>query len=223
MLSAIISSDYLQGLGLQKSFDYSNFKSLVYKTDFNISDHYDFLYHDGFFVLLQNPKEQHLNFCLHLSMLASGKPLFIMIDGCDLQILNSFKEALSCPIFLAPFPYRRIITLYESQRGPFLDISQKYEGDDYVMELDASTRTLIINEKDRIDLKNKEFFILKFLFAHREKIVSKLDLFEYVWGKSLLGSISTVDTHMSKLRKKIKDHVNENPIKTIPCAGYMLK
>ena len=232
MLSAIISSDYLEGMHVQKALDYSNLKSLVYKSDFQVIDHYDFIYHDGFFVHLKNPTEKHLNFCIHLSMIASGKPMFVLIEDCKIALLNSFKESLNCRIFLAPFPYRRIVSLYEEQRGPFLDTAQKYKKSDVVFELDPTTRdlvieNLVINDSNsnsaRVKLNNKEFFILKFLFSNQEKIVSKIDLFEYVWGKSLLGSIATVDTHMSKLRKKIKYHTNEDPIKTIPCAGYMLK
>lgn len=236
MLSAIISSDYLEGMHIQKALDYSNLKTLVYKSDFQVVDHYDFLYHDGFFVFLKNPTEKHLNFCIHLAMITSGKPMFVLLEDCKLSLLNSFKESLNCRIFIAPFPYRRIVTLFENQRGPFLDIVQKYKKTNVIFELEPATRDLIItnfsandpdtthnNSSARIKLNNKEFFILKLLFSNQERIVSKIDLFEYVWGKSLLGSIATVDTHMSKLRRKIKCHTAEDPIKTIPCAGYMLK
>lgn len=223
MLSAIISADYLEAMHVQKALDYTNLKSLVYQTDFQIIDHYDFLYHDGFFIFIKDPTERHLNFCLHISMITSGKPLFVLIDGCNLALLNKFKETLKCRIFIAPFAYRRIATLYEAQRGPFLDSIQKFEKDSTVFELDPGTRHLIFNGKSRVKLNNKEFFILKFLFSNQQKIVSKIDLFEYVWGKNLLGSVTTVDTHMSKLRKKIKHHTKDDLIQTVPCAGYMLK
>ena len=88
--------------------------------------------------------------------------------------------------------------------------------------LDATTRDLHIDgQADSVQLVNKEFFILKFLLTHKGKIVSKIDLLEFVWGTNLLASTDTVDVHMCRLRKKLKSHLNFDPIRTIHCAGYV--
>lgn len=223
MLSAIVTSNHLAAQSIQKGFSSANLKTLVYKTDFSITDHYDFLYHDGFFIHLNNPKEQHLNFCLHLQNLISGRSIFILAENCDSQILNELKSNFKCHIFLSPFAFRKIVALYRVFNSFELDSVVTCESSGLSLKLDSPRRTLIVNENITIPLVNKEFFILQFLFAHQQKIVSKIDLFEFVWGKNLLGSIETVDVHMSRLRRKMRSYLKCDPIRTVHCAGYVLE
>ncbi len=222
MLSAIVTSDYVSGRSLQKGLEASNLRTLVYKTDFSITDHYDFVYHDGFFLHLNYPTEQHLNFCLHLVNILPGKIFFILIEKADVEIINMFRESMETPIFLAPFSYRKIVNIHESTCVADLDQRQLFKVKGLEFELDSTTRILKIDNSHEIELINKEFFMMKFLLANKGKIVSKIDLFEYVWGKNLMGDIHTVDVHMSRLRKKIRGYLNSGLIRTIHCAGYVL-
>ncbi len=223
MLSAIITSNYLAAQSVQKGLNSTNLKTLIYKTNFSILDSYDFVYHDGFFVQLTAPTEQHVNFCLHLKNLVPGKNIFLLIDRADIEILNMFKESVRAPIFLAPFAFRNIAGIFQKTTSLDSDNSQKLEVNGTKFRLDPTTRLLCINDRSFLKLVNKEFFMMKLLFSHRGKIVSKLDMFEFIWGKNLLASTDTVDVHMSRLRKKLKDFVEFELIKTIPCAGYILE
>ncbi|MFA4890800.1 MAG: winged helix-turn-helix domain-containing protein [Candidatus Gracilibacteria bacterium] len=198
-------------------------KTLIYKTNFSILDSYDFIYHDGFFVRMTAPTEQHVNFCLHLRNLVPGKNIFLLIDRVDIEMLNVFKESVKAPIFLAPFAFRNIAGIFEKTTSIDFDNSQKLEVNGIKFRLDPTTRILHINDRSFLKLVNKEFFIMKFLFSQKGKIVSKLDLFEFIWGKNLLASTDTVDVHMSRLRKKLKDFIEFELIKTVPCAGYILE
>jgi DNA-binding response OmpR family regulator len=222
MLSAIITSNYISGQSLQKGFEASNLQTLIYQTDFSITDHYDFVYHDGFLVHLVSPTEQHLNFCLHLKNLLPGGNILVLMENVDVEIQNMFSESMETPIFLSPFPFRKIVNIYESTVVSDLDRCQLFEVGGVQIELDPTTRVLRMGGSNEIKLINKEFFMMKFLLANQGRIVSKIDLFEYVWGKNLMGDIHTVDVHMSRLRKKIKEYSNSGLIRTIHCAGYVL-
>ena len=223
MLSAIITSDYLLAQSVQKGLDSSNLKSLVYKTDFSITDHYDFIYHEGFIVLLNNPTEQHVNFCTHLKNISPGKKIFVLIENCDIEILNMIKEAADVPLFFAPFSYKRVASLFMLNAPCGIEESLIVDTAGGLLKLDPKKRILFIGDKIMIKLVNKEFYILQFLINNRGRIVSKTDMFEFVWGKNLLGSMSTIDVHMSRLRRKLKKHTDDPVIKTIPCAGYILE
>lgn len=96
------------------------------------------------------------------------------------------------------------------------------ENDSSGFRLDESTLTAFVNHKP-IALKSKEFRLLKCLFAHRNRIVTKEELFNTVWGDTYFSD-GTLNVHIRKLREKIEDNPNEpKKIKTIWGVGYMLE
>ena len=57
----------------------------------------------------------------------------------------------------------------------------------------------------RVGLTAHEFELLKYLINNRERVVDRDELLEEVWGKNVVVSIRTIDTHMANLRKKLED------------------
>lgn len=90
------------------------------------------------------------------------------------------------------------------------------------VSLDLNRRSLINNEKE-ISLKNKEFELLLYLSKNRGKVLSRINILENVWDINSIISTNTVDVHVSKLRKTLKENFSlERLIRTIPCSGYIL-
>lgn len=74
-----------------------------------------------------------------------------------------------------------------------------------------------------IDLTAKEFEILKLLMTYPDKVFTKAQLFERVWGDSFMADDNTVMVHIRRLRKKIeKDPSNPAVIQTVWGIGYRL-
>ncbi|PTH39109.1 DNA-binding response regulator, partial [Staphylococcus arlettae] len=70
----------------------------------------------------------------------------------------------------------------------------------------------------------REFNILHLLMEKPEKIYSKANLFETVWGEKFYGDDNTVNVHMSNLRNKLaQQNSNETYIETVWGIGYRLK
>ena len=72
-----------------------------------------------------------------------------------------------------------------------------------------------------IELTLREIKILQCLYQHKNQVVTRDMLFDYVWGYDYLPNSRTLDQHISKLRKQIEI----NPtipilIKTIHGIGY---
>jgi two-component system, OmpR family, phosphate regulon response regulator PhoB len=65
-----------------------------------------------------------------------------------------------------------------------------------------------------------EFKLLKFLLAHRERVFSRGQLLDKVWGDHAVIEERTVDVHVLRLRKALENagHL----IKTVRSVGYML-
>jgi DNA-binding response OmpR family regulator len=69
--------------------------------------------------------------------------------------------------------------------------------------LDAQRRRISINGRD-IELTQREFDLAHFLFRRHGRIVGRDALLENVWNLSAAVSTRTVDTHVSRLRKKLE-------------------
>ncbi len=75
-------------------------------------------------------------------------------------------------------------------------------------------------DSQRIDIGHAEFKLLKFLLAHPERVFSRSQLLDKVWGDHVVIEERTVDVHVLRLRKALKEA--EHLIKTVRSVGYML-
>jgi len=90
------------------------------------------------------------------------------------------------------------------------------------ISIDKVTRKVRINEKE-IELTSKEFDLLLLLSSNPNRVFSKDELFERIWGFDSVGDFSTVTVHIRKLREKIEfDPSNPEYIETIWGVGYRL-
>jgi two-component system phosphate regulon response regulator PhoB len=72
----------------------------------------------------------------------------------------------------------------------------------------------------RIDIGHAEFKLLKFFMAHPDRVFSRSQLLDKVWGDHVVIEERTVDVHVLRLRKALKEA--EHLIKTVRSVGYML-
>ncbi len=81
------------------------------------------------------------------------------------------------------------------------------QDNDYIikgdMKLDVNNRRLFINDVE-INLTGKEFDLLEHLVNNPEKVYSREELLNTVWGYDYPGDARTVDVHVRRLREKIE-------------------
>ena len=91
--------------------------------------------------------------------------------------------------------------------------------------------TLVIHPKSwkvwkngtELRLPNREFEILVFLAQNPNKVFSREQLFERIWGIGYISDSATVTVHIGRIREKIEeDPQNPKIIETIWGAGYRL-
>ena len=91
------------------------------------------------------------------------------------------------------------------------------------LTVDEADRRVYMDERE-IVLTQKEFDLLVFFVKNPNRVFSKEQLFERIWGLDALSDASTVTVHMSKLREKIEpDPQKPQYIETVWGAGYRLK
>jgi len=66
-----------------------------------------------------------------------------------------------------------------------------------------------------------EFNLIKFFMSHKNKVYSRSQLLDYVWGQGIFLEERTVDVHMLRLRKLLKSHNKDHYFVTIRGMGYM--
>lgn len=84
--------------------------------------------------------------------------------------------------------------------------SQVVEAGD--LKLDCDGRRLYINDKE-INLTAKEFDLLELLVLNPNKVYSRENLLNIVWGADYPGDVRTVDVHIRRLREKIESNPSE--------------
>ena len=88
--------------------------------------------------------------------------------------------------------------------------------------IDEPTMSCRVEGKE-IALKAKEFALLSCLYAHKNTIVTKEQLFLQVWGDAFYSD-GTLNVHIRRLREKIEEDPNHPKwIKTIWGTGYKLE
>lgn len=87
----------------------------------------------------------------------------------------------------------------------------------YDLKLDLDERTVLIKDEE-VDFKPKEFELLVFLFENPRHVFSREDILNSVWDMDYIGATRTIDIHIQRIRKKLKEY--GSLIKTVPKIGY---
>jgi DNA-binding response OmpR family regulator len=81
---------------------------------------------------------------------------------------------------------------------------------------------LVTQNNKQIDLSPREYKLLLFLLENKDKVVSRMQILERVWGIQFDTNTNVVDVYISYLRNKI-DESEGKIIHTIKGTGYMLQ
>jgi DNA-binding response OmpR family regulator len=88
------------------------------------------------------------------------------------------------------------------------------------LEVDLESRRATVDGKP-LELTSREFDLLAFFITHPDRVHSREQLMEAVWGSRYFGTARTVDNFVARLRAHIGDDA-ENPrhLETVRGVGY---
>ncbi len=87
------------------------------------------------------------------------------------------------------------------------------------LKIDAVGHRVFAGEHE-VSLGPKEYRLLKFLVTHPERVYSRAQLLDRVWGANVYVEERTVDVHIRRLRKALETHAADRFIQTVRGAGY---
>jgi DNA-binding winged helix-turn-helix (wHTH) protein len=89
------------------------------------------------------------------------------------------------------------------------------------LQLDLLDRTARRGDRE-IDLRPREFQLLKYMMQRSDKLLTKAMLFMDVWHYKFVPGTNLIDVYLGRLRRKV-DGANEAPmIRTVRGAGFVL-
>ena len=97
-------------------------------------------------------------------------------------------------------------------------LRRKETGDNDIFEhfkIDRE-RFVVIIENNEIELPKKEFEIIELLASKPEKVFTREEIYEKLWGEKVFVGDRTIDVHIRKIREKLGEEI----IKTVKGVGY---
>ncbi len=88
-----------------------------------------------------------------------------------------------------------------------------------VLELDAAGHRVNAHGKE-IKLGPTEYRLLQFFMSHPDRVYSRTQLLDRVWGANVYVEERTVDVHVRRLRKALQSENADKYIQTVRGAGY---
>ncbi len=76
------------------------------------------------------------------------------------------------------------------------------------LKIDCESRRVYVSNKE-VNLTAKEFDLLELLIFNPNKVYSRENLLNIVWGYDYPGDVRTVDVHIRRLREKIEENPSE--------------
>ncbi|MBL8299074.1 MAG: phosphate regulon transcriptional regulator PhoB [Rhodanobacteraceae bacterium] len=97
------------------------------------------------------------------------------------------------------------------------------EGDGVVelggLRIDGAAHRVYAGE-NTVQIGPTEYRLLHFFMTHAERVYSRSQLLDQVWGGSVYVEERTVDVHIRRLRKTLEPYQLENLVQTVRGAGY---
>lgn len=174
--------------------------------------------------------------------------LDVMLPGIDgFEVLKQLRQSKLTPVIMLtakgedfdrifglelgaddylpkPFNHRELLARVKAITRRIENIQQLQTNNTFEengIRLVPHTREAFAAEQ-KIELTGTEFEILFLLLKNQGEIVSKEKISEQVLGRKLAAFDRSIDMHVSNIRKKIAEHIEQEKIKTVRGAGYIL-
>lgn len=180
--------------------------------------------------------------------------LDIMLPGMDgLEILRRIRDTQDIPILLVsakkeeidkirglglgaddyltkPFSPSELVARVKAHIAKYERLKNKYGNGNREavqsirgLEVQRDSRRVFVDGRE-VNLAQKEFDLLLFLFQNPNRVFGRDELFEKIWGLDSLGDVATVTVHIARIRDKIEaDPSNPQYIETVWGAGYRFR
>jgi DNA-binding response OmpR family regulator len=97
---------------------------------------------------------------------------------------------------------------------------------DNIIQADAFTINLnkrtVYMDNQLVDLTKREYDLLQYLLLNKNKVLTRIQLYEHLWGNILEDQYDSnfIDVHIKNLRKKLNSYGSSHWLHTVRGVGY---
>jgi len=118
-----------------------------------------------------------------------------------------------------PFSPRELIARIKAVLRRVAPASQDETIDVEGLRLDSVGHRVTAHDDD-LEMGPTEFKLLHFFMTHADRVYSRGQLLDHVWGNNVYVEERTVDVHIRRLRKALSPHGHERLVQTVRGSGY---
>ncbi len=168
------------------------------------------------------PKKNGFDVCKEVRTFSNVPIIMITARGEDFERIMGLETGADDYIVKPFSPGEVIARIHAILRRviPNENISQEKIFSYDNLTINLSDFTVKINDEN-ISLTKKEIELLWLLSTNRNKVFTRENLLDSIWGYDYFGDSRTVDSHIKRLRAKLDNYEHETwNIKTIWGVGY---
>lgn len=119
-----------------------------------------------------------------------------------------------------PFSTRELLARIKAVlRRAGADSSELIRLDGGRLEMDMIQHRVLAGEQP-VTVGPTEFRLLHFFLTHQERVYSRAQLLDLVWGRNVYIEERTVDVHIRRLRRALEPHGMQDLVQTVRGVGY---
>jgi DNA-binding response OmpR family regulator len=217
----IVEDDPSMAIALRDGFEFEGYTVTVAKdgpTGFRLATEKDL---DIIILDVMLPQMSGLDVCKKLRNAGNSIPIILLTArGQEIDKVLGLKTGADDYV-TKPFSFMELVARVEAllrRTSKHIANLEQYQFGDIILNFKKNEAML---GEEMLDLSPREFKILKYFIEHQGEVVTRDQLLDAVWGYDSFPFTRTVDTHIAKLRHKIKDDPsNARHILTVHRAGY---
>ena len=158
--------------------------------------------------------------CREISQAAPSLPIIILSARTEVMDKVLLLELGAHDYVTKPFSPRELLARVRTamRRSTRTPLSETFAFGDVKVDF---KKMELWREGNLVQLTSQEFKVLKFMIQNAERVLSREELLNHVWGYRNYPSTRTVDNHILRLRQKVeKDPANPLHFRTVHSAGY---
>ena len=158
--------------------------------------------------------------CRQLRSAGERIPILMLVEQETVAERVACLEAGADDYLLKPHHKEKLLEQINLYLQPKINVSKQLKFGELI--LDLSTRQAIRQEQV-IDLTMKEFELLKYLMSNPDRVMTREEIIENVWGYDYQGESNVIEVYIRYLRLKIESQNHKRLIQTVRGIGYVLR
>ncbi len=158
--------------------------------------------------------------CREISQAAPSLPIIILSARTEVMDKVLLLELGAHDYVTKPFSPRELLARVRTamRRSSRTPLTETFTFGDVKVDF---KKMELWREGNLMQSTSQEFKVLKFMIQNAERVLSREELLNHVWGYRNYPSTRTVDNHILRLRQKVeKDPANPLHFRTVHSAGY---